>query len=165
MIRDDTRQTIRFIIGVIVFIIIFYIASILVFYRAGTTSRNTDRQITRLANQQTPIRNVQNYYHLDRGVSSYSLKGISAKGKVYYFIFLPHSKKAYLYNSKKSVSEKQIKNIFENSHANRIIKTVNLGWYQGNPVWEVAYQNHQGNLGYSLYDFKNGKELNQVDNL
>lgn len=165
MIRDDTRQTIRFIIGVIIFIIIFYIGSIFVFYRAGSTSRNTDRQITRLATQQTPIRNVQTYYHLDRGVSNYSLKGTNNKGQVYYFIFLPHSKKAYLYSSKKSVSEKQIRTTFKNSHSNRIINNVNLGWYQGNPVWEVAYKNNNGNLGYSLYDFKNGKELNQVDNL
>ncbi len=165
MIRDDTRQTIKFIIWVIIFIIIFYLGSIFVFYQAGKPSRDSDKEMAKLASQQTPIRNIQTYYHLDRGVSSYSLKGTSSKGQTYYFIFLPHSKKAYLYSSKKSTSEAAIRNSFKLTHANRFIKAINLGWYQGKPAWEVAYQNKNGNLGYSLYDFKNGKEINQVDNL
>lgn len=166
MISDDTRQTIRFIIWVIVLIIIFYIGSIFVFYRAGDASRNNDRELANLVARQTPIRNIQTYYHLDRGTNSYSLKGTNKQGQTYYFIYLPNSKRAYLYSFKrKSTSESQIRSEFKASHANRQIKAVNLGWYQGNPAWEVAYQNRQGNLGYSLYDFKNGKEINQVDNL
>ena len=94
MIRDDTRQTIRFIIGVIVFLIVFYIGSIFVFFRAGSSSRQNDRTIAQVASQKTPITNIQTYYHLDRGTNSYALKGTDKKGQTYYFVYLTHSKKA-----------------------------------------------------------------------
>lgn len=84
MIRDDTRQTIRFIIGVIV----FYIGSIFVFFRAGSSSRQNDRTIAQVASQKTPITNIQTYYHLDRGTNSYALKGTDKKGQTYYFVYL-----------------------------------------------------------------------------
>ena len=63
MIRDDTRQTIKFVIWVIGIIIAIYIASVAIFYGAGSQSRNNDREITKLANQKTPIRNIDTYYH------------------------------------------------------------------------------------------------------
>lgn len=33
------------------------------------------------------------------------------------------------------------------------------------PVWEVTYNKKNGNYGYVLYNFKNGKELAYADNL
>lgn len=98
MIRDDTRQTVKFVVWVIVLVIAFYIASVFVFYKAGSQSRDNDKKIAQLASQKTPITNVQSYYHLDRGVSSYSLKGTSKKGQNYYFIYLPKTKKS-LFNA------------------------------------------------------------------
>lgn len=164
MIRDDTRQTIRFIIWIVVLLIIFYIGSIFVFFRAGTPTRQNDRIIAQAATRKTPITNVQIYYHLDRGTNSYSLKGTDEKGKTYYFVYLTHSKKAFVYPSNKGTSQSKIENTFKQNH-NEQIKTVNLGWYQGKPVWEIAFQNKNGQLGYILYNFRNGKEINEVANL
>lgn len=164
MMSDDTRKTIRFIVWVLVFIILFYIGSVLVFFGAGSSSRNNDRQMASLARQQTPITNIDAYYHLDRGVSSYALKGESPKGKTYYFVYLPHSKKAYVYPARKGTSQAQIRRQFSQSGAGKI-SAINLGWYKGQAAWEVSYQKNNGTLGYVLYDFKSGKMLNQVDNL
>lgn len=165
MIRDDTRQTIKFVIWVVVLIIIAYIASVVIFFKAGTQSRDNNRQIAQIATQKTPIKSVQTYYHLDRGVSSYSLKGMNNKGKVYYFIYLPHSKKAYLYPAAKGKGESQIRTNFKQKHPNYTINQINLGWYKGNPVWEVTTKNNNGNYSYYLYEFKTGNEINAVDNL
>ena len=165
MIRDDTRQTIRFIIGVIVFLIVFYIGSIFVFFRAGSSSRQNDRTIAQVASQKTPITNIQTYYHLDRGTNSYALKGTDKKGQTYYFVYLTHSKKAFIYPAKKGKSQSAIEKIFKADHTQQQIKSVNLGWYKGKPVWEVAFQNTKGQLGYISYDFRNGKEINEVANL
>lgn len=165
MIRDDTRQTIKFIIWTIVVIIILYIASVFVFFRAGTQSRDNDKQITQLAMQKTPIRNVQTYYHLDRGTNSYSLEGTNKKGQTYYFIYLPKTKKAYLYPAKKGVSRNRIKSEFKRLHPKQSISEVNLGWYQGEAVWEITSQNKNNDYSYSLYEFKSGNEISEVANL
>ncbi|WP_369823583.1 hypothetical protein [Lactobacillus sp. HT06-2] len=124
-----------------------------------------DQKITQLAQQKTPIKVVQKYYHLDRGVNSYSLKGTNSRGEVYYFIYLPHSQHAYLYSGKRGVSASKVRDSFSQRHAGQKITAVNLGWYEGKPVWEVSAKNAEGNLAFALYDFKNGNELNSVDNL
>lgn len=167
MINDDVRQTIRFIIWLLVAVVVFYLASVLAFFAAGRQSRQYDRQLDHLALEQTPITSVAQYYHLDRGVNSYALKGSNKKGHNYYFIYLPHSKRAYLYRAgQHAVSASQIKDSFRQNHPHNQINAVNLGWYRGSAVWEVAYQkNGNGNLGYALYALKDGREINQVDNL
>ena len=42
MIQDDTRQTLKFISWVIGIVIIAFVASILIFYYAGSRSRGND---------------------------------------------------------------------------------------------------------------------------
>ena len=51
MIKEDTRQTIKFVIWVLVIAIVGYIASVVIFYRAGTPSRSNDQQIRQIAMQ------------------------------------------------------------------------------------------------------------------
>lgn len=163
MINEDTRKTIKFIIWTLIVIIVLYLASILVFFRAGSDSRQNKQNIAAVANQKTPITQINTYYHLDRGTNSYAIEGSDKKGQNYYFIYLPNSKKAYLYPKNKGVSQTSITKVFKKTN-NSKINAVNLGWYRGNPVWEVTYQNN-GNLGFNLYDFKTGKAINEVDNL
>ena len=166
MITDDTRKTIKFIIWVIIIAIVCYIGSVLVFFKAGSGTRNNERQIVQIANQKTPIRNVESYYHLNRGVNSYAIKGTNQRGKkTYYFIYLPNSKKAYLYPATKGKSQTAIRKTFLTNHQNVQIKNINLGWYQGKPVWEITYEQNNGDLAYTLYNFHNGKEINEVANL
>ncbi|TSO26341.1 hypothetical protein [Lactobacillus sp. LL6] len=165
MIRDDTRQTIKFVVWTFVLVIAFYIASIFVFYRAGSQSRDNDKRVAQLASQKTPITNIQSYYHLDRGVSSYSIQGSSKKGQNYYFIYLPKTKKAYLLSAKKGVNENKIQSEFKRLHPEQNISEVNLGWYKGEAVWEVASQNKNKEYSYTLYEFKSGNEISEVANL
>ncbi|MEK3632864.1 hypothetical protein, partial [Lactobacillus crispatus] len=116
MLQDDTRQTIKFVSWVIGLIIVAFLASIAIFYYAGSRSRGNDQKVTQLATSKTPIRKIQNYYHLDRGTSSYAIAGTNNKGKQYYFIYLPNSKKAYLYPAAKGITESKIKNKFKSIH-------------------------------------------------
>lgn len=161
MLKDDTRQTIKFVGWVIGLVIVAFLAGIAIFYYAGSKSRGNDQKVAELATSKTPISNIQGYYHLDRGTSSYALAGTNKKGKQYYFIYLPNSKKAYLYPATRGTSESK----FKSTHSDATINKINLGWYKGEAVWEVAYKKQNGNLGYTLYEFKNGNDISEVDNL
>ncbi|WEV71634.1 hypothetical protein OZY43_04265 [Lactobacillus sp. ESL0785] len=155
MIKDDTRQTIKFIIWLIVVIILAYCLTVVIFYKAGKPAQGEMQEVSRIATEKTPITRVQTYYHLDRGINSYSLKGSGKKGS-YYFIYLPGSKKGYLFPTKKGVSEAAIRSKFKAQGATGKISQVNLGWYRGRAVWEVTAKNSSGSYNYKLYEFKNG---------
>ncbi len=88
MIKDDTRQTIKFVAWVIAIIIVVYIAAVIIVFMAGSPSRKNDRQISQVASQKTPIKNIQQYYHLNRGTDSYALKG-TAKKRPSLLFYLP----------------------------------------------------------------------------
>lgn len=165
MFKDDIRETIKFIVIVVVIAIVLFFASILIFFKADSSSRNNINQMKQTVKQKTPITNIEQTYHLSRDVNSYALKGTSKTGKKYYFIYLPNSKKAVLYEATKGVSQSKIEKIFKKTHSDQEIRATNLGWYKNKAVWEVAFQNSKNRLGYSLYDFHNGKAINEVDNL
>ena len=146
-------------------IAVIYVCLCIIFYIATKPATDTIKQTNKIALEKTPITTVTKNYHLDRGVESNSLEGTSKKGDKYYFIYLAHSKKAYLYQASKGKTEKQILQIFDDEHPGHNNLKCQLGWYKGMPVWEVTYKKKNGNYGYVLYDFKNGKEVVYADNL
>ncbi|WEV36095.1 hypothetical protein [Lactobacillus sp. ESL0677] len=156
MIKDDTRQTIKFVTWVVIIIVLLYLMFVALFYQAGQPGRNETQNVKQIATSKTPITLVQASYHLDREVNSYSVKGISKHNGTYYFIYLPGSKKGYLYPAKKGVSETKIRSEFNQKRTGGKINQVNLGWYKNKPVWEVTAKNAAGDYSYKLYEFKTG---------
>ncbi|MDF7672004.1 hypothetical protein PT281_01715 [Lactobacillus sp. ESL0701] len=157
MIKDDTRQTIKFVTWVVIIVVLLYFAFVALFYQAGQPGRSETQNVKQIATSKTPITLVEAHYHLDRGINSYAVKGISKKNGTYYFIYLPGSKKGYLYPAKKGVNETTIRAEFNQKHTGGKINEVNLGWYQNKPVWEVTAKNAAGDYSYKLYEFKTGK--------
>lgn len=152
--------------GIVVGVIaVIYLVLCIVFYIATKPASDAVKQTNSVALEKTPITRVTKNYHLSRSVESNSLEGTSKKGENYYFIYLPHSKKAYLYQASKGKSEEQILQTFNDAHPGHDNPKCQLGWYKGIPVWEVTYKKKNGNYGYVLYNFKNGKELVYADNL
>lgn len=156
MINDDTKQTVKFLTYILILIVFLYFAFIIIFYKAGNPERTQTRELNRIALQKTPIKYTEKNYHLDRGINSYALKGLDKKRKTFYFIYLPGSKKAYLYPANKGVNEEVIRHKYESKRSNEKITEINLGWYQGKAVWEVSSKNLVGEYHYQLYEFKNG---------
>ncbi|OYR93048.1 PepSY domain-containing protein [Lactobacillus taiwanensis] len=144
---------------------VIYLFICIIFYFATKPMSDSIKQTNDIALQKTPITTITKNYHLSRSVESNSLVGTSKKGKKYYFIYLPHSKKAYLYQASKGKSDEQIKEIFNDAHPGHSKVKCELGWYKGVPVWEITYKKENGNYGYVIYDFKTGKELVYADNL
>ena len=157
MIQDDTKQTFKFLAWVFIILIFLYFAFIVIFYKAGNPERSEIRELNRIAVEKTPIKYTEKNYHLNRGVNSYALKGLTKNHRTYYFIYLPGSKKAYLYSASKGVNEGLIRNKYSANEPNEKITEVNLGWYKNKPVWEVSSKNIAGEYHYQLYNFKDGK--------
>ncbi|CAM3114295.1 Uncharacterized protein YpmB [Lactobacillus bombicola] len=158
MIKDDTKQAITFLAWLTAIIIVLYFLLLAIFYKASKPERSQVQEINALALSKTPIKHIEKNYHLNRGINSYALKG-QVKKQSYYFIYLPGSKKAYLFPANKGVSEHVVRNKFSGKRANYSIIKVNLGWYKKQAVWEVTAKDQANRYTYQLYEFKNGKLL------
>lgn len=151
------------IVGIVVVLIIA--ASVTI--KSATNQKSSDvSQITAVTLAKTPIKQISKTYSLNRSVASLAAVGTNNKKQVYYFVYLPKTKKGYLYDHTEGISEKTAKNLFLKKHPKSdAIKKINLGWYKGNPVWEVSYLKANNKLGYVLYSFKDGDEISAIDNL
>lgn len=159
IIEDDTKQMFKFIAWLMGIIVVLYFSSLLIFYKASSPERHQTRVLNQIVLQKSPITKIERNYHLDRGVNSYAVKGLSKNKKTYYFIYLPASKKAYLLPAKKGVSETSIKNKYSAKHPSDQLMEVNLGWYRNRAAWEVTGKDTAGDYRYQLYEFKNGNLL------
>lgn len=143
---------------------LFFVGAVVVFNIALEPKRNQISEVGEIALDKTPITKIQKYYHLNRDVNSLALAGTN-KNKKYYFVYLPKTKKAYLYQNTKGVTEAQVINVFLKDHKDRKITDVNLGWYKKRPVWEISYTKTNKKIGYVIYNFEDGEELSYIDNL
>lgn len=159
------KQGLKIVGGVIGVLLVIYIICIIIFIAGTKTESDNQKTVAAVATDKTPITQITKTYHLSRSVKSDSVVGTDKKGKKYYFIYLPHSKKSYLYSANSGISESKAKSIFNSQHPGHSNLNIELGWYKGRPVWEISYKKSNGNYGYALYNFKDGKEIYYIDNI
>ncbi|MBD5429372.1 hypothetical protein [Lactobacillus sp.] len=151
--------------GIIGGLLVIYIICIVIFIFGTKTQSDNSKAVASVALDKTPITKITKTYHLSRSVKSDSVVGVDKKGRKYYFIYLPHSKKSHLYSESSGISESKVKSIFNSKHPGHSDVQTELGWYKGRPVWEISYKKSNGNYGYALYNFKDGKEIYFIDNI
>lgn len=159
------KQGLKIAGGAIGVLLVIYIICIIIFIAGTKTESNNQKTVATVATDKTPITQITKTYHLSRSVKSDSVVGTDKKGKKYYFIYLPHSKKSYLYSADSGISESKARSIFDSQHPGYPNLNIELGWYKGRPVWEISYKKSNGNYGYALYNFKDGKEIYYIDNI
>lgn len=163
--NERLKTFFKYLGGTILTLVIVYLVCFGVLIGASHPNRAAAKSSKNIALAKTPIVNVTNQYHLSRGVVSDSLEGTDKKGKKYYFVYLPKTKKAYLYQSSKGLSRLQAIDRFNSLHPGHSNLKVELGWYHQRPVWEISYKKTNGNYGYAIISFKTGRELFYVDNI
>lgn len=163
--KDENRQVVIFIAWLAGMIVVLALAASLILAAAGSSRGSDYRAMEQVIGQKTPIVKVDHTYHLSRSCQSVSASGLDRRGHRYYFVFLPDSKRAYLYSRQKGTSAEQILQKAQRQHGRHDDATINLGWYHGRPVWEVAYRKSNGNCSYILYAFKSGRQISFIDNL
>lgn len=163
--REETRQTIWFWVWVVAIIVVIFLAGGIIFAEAGFARGQDYKAMDNVAANKTPITQVEKRYHLSRTVNSDAAYGKDKKGHGYYLIYLPSSKRAYLYPAKKGRSQRQIMSKFHASFGHKKQEQANLGWYKGQAAWEVSFVNKDNSRGYAVYTFKKGKRISLINNL
>ncbi|MCD5494089.1 hypothetical protein LOB66_05825 [Lactobacillus delbrueckii subsp. lactis] len=164
MLNERVKNFLQYLAWLFFFLFLLYAGTVAVVARAAKPYSQQKEKVAKLV-KQTSMKQIDKYYHLSRGVKSYSASGKTSKGKAAYFIYLPGKHKAYYYSASDGVSESTVKSSFQKSYPKKAIKEVNLGWYQKQAVWEVTAVNADGSYCYDIYKFKDGQLLSLVDKL
>lgn len=134
MLNERVKNFLQYLAWLFFFLFLLYAGTVAVVARAAKPYSQQKEKVAKLV-KQTSMKQIDKYYHLSRGVKSYSASGKTSKGKAAYFIYLPGKHKAYYYSASDGVSESTVKSSFQKSYPKKAIKEVNLGWYQKQAVW------------------------------
>ena len=164
MLNERVKNFLQYLAWLFFFLFLLYAGTVAVVARAAKPYSQQKEKVAKLV-KQTSMKQIDKYYHLSRGVKSYSASGKTSKGKAAYFIYLPGKHKAYYYSASDGVSESTVKSSLQKTYPKEANKEENLGWYEKQAAWEDTAVNADGSYCYAIYKFKDGQLLSLVDKL
>lgn len=161
--RKAKRIKRMIIIGIIILILLivwgFYMVAQLPYREAKSES-------FQMAAKYAKVDNIENFYIYNRNSTYYTIEGKNNDNQDVYVVIPKKGNKVNIYEKSKGISQKSAENtIKQNYQPKKIVKTVFGMKNGGTPLWEVAYQNKDGNLCYAQVAFKTGKVLQNITNM
>ena len=129
MLNERVKNFLQYLAWLFFFLFLLYAGTVAVVAKAAKPYSQQKEKVAKLV-KQTSMKQIDKYYHLSRGVKSYSASGKTSKGKAAYFIYLPGKHKAYYYSASDGVSESTVK-----VHVKHMLKKMKLKSRVEAAVW------------------------------
>ncbi|MCB5952612.1 DUF5590 domain-containing protein [Enterococcus sp. BWT-B8] len=151
---------------VLVAILLTVIVMLSIFYiRATHPMAQAKREAVKIAEEYTELETVDNFYWFNRKETYFTVTGKDASGKEIIVVVPEKSGNVTVLNQEDGISEDQAKQMVAQSYKEEEIQKANLGLFDGEVVWEIVAKSEEGPLNYYLITFKEGKEVNVIQNI
>lgn len=160
--RGSTLRTIRNLL-IAILLILLIIWSV---FAVSNQPRNAARrQTVSLAERYAHLRSPGKFYIYNRESTYYAITGKNQQNQPIIVIVPQKGGKMVILKQSNGITEDQARQMTINNRAPREILKVAPGIFNDKAVWEVTYRNKKGNLCYDLINFKNGKYVQNINNL
>ncbi len=88
MLNERVKNVLQYLAWLVFFLFLLYAGTVAVVAKAAKPYSQQKEKVAKLV-KRTSMKQIDKYYHLSRGVKSYSASGKTSKGKAAYFIYLP----------------------------------------------------------------------------
>lgn len=148
-------------------ILVSMIASFSIIYKNAKAPKNDAEVIaTQMAEKEAGIVEVEKFYLYHGNSLVYTIIGKNKEGEPL-TVFIPEDEKqeVMILQKDEGITEQEAINQLISDQGPKEILNVNLGLEEGNPVWELAYLDHDSYLNYYYVYFKTGKWWRTIENL
>lgn len=135
------------------------------FNQAKAQEKQAKQEAIQMAQKYANITSVKQFYWYNRDQSYYTIVGTNKNNQSVYVIIPQKGNKVVIYGTNTGIDAKKARSITTSKFSVKTITHVALGLYHNQPVWEVTYFNQKNKLCYVLLSFKQGKVINQINNL
>ena len=161
--RKTKRIKRMIIIGIIALILIVIWGYYMV---AQLPYREAKSEAFQMAAKYAKVDSVKNFYIYNRNSTYYTIEGENNDNQDVYVVIPKKGNRVNIYEKNKGITKKAAEKIVNQKyHPQKIVKTVFGMKNRGTPLWEVAYENQQGNLCYAQVAFKDGQVLQNITNM
>lgn len=161
--RNVKRTKRMIIIGIIVLVLIIFFGFYMI---AQLPYREAKSEAFQMAAKYAKIDSIKNFYIYNRNSTYYTIEGENNNDQDVYVVIPKKGNRVNIYEKSKGITKKTAEKIVSQKYQpQKIVKTVFGMKNGGTPLWEVAYENQQGNLCYAQIAFKNGQVLQNITNM
>jgi uncharacterized protein YpmB len=163
--KDKEQRRVVILLCAIVFLLIVIIFSSIFYIRSTRPMRQARNEAIEIAQKYTDLKEVDQFYWFNRQSSSFSLTGTDDKKNEIVVIIPKSGEKVSVYNQSDGLTEDEAKQKVAEEHPNESIQKATLGLFENQPAWEVMTKDDSGALNYYLLGFKDGEEINVINNI
>lgn len=135
-------------------------------YAIGNHPRNESRsQAISLAKKYAHLKYPDDFYIYNREHTYYTITGKNQKNQSILVLIAQKGGKIRILKQKNGITKNEaLTQIWAKRNPKKVLK-IAPGIFNNRPVWEISYLNQKGNLCYELLSFKNGKDIQKIENL
>lgn len=135
-------------------------------YAVGNHPKNESRQqAVAMAKKYANLKKTDDFYIYNREKTYYTVAGTNKKNQSILVVIAKKGGKIRVLKQKDGITKNEaLTKIWNKRNPKRVLK-IAPGIFNNHAVWEVTYLNKHGNLCYELLNFKNGKDVQRIDNL
>lgn len=147
-------------------VVVVIVACCWEFYSSANHDKTVSQtRVTALAKSKANLTTVSNFFIYNQERTYYSVAGVNNKNQQLLVIVPANSNHVTVLKQSSGITGREAIQVVQKRHQIRRVLHTALGLYKKTPVWEVAYYNTKGKLNYALVNFKNGKIVEQMNNL
>ncbi|WP_291291903.1 DUF5590 domain-containing protein [Enterococcus sp.] len=163
--KDKEQRRVMILLGAIVFLLVVIIFSSIFYIRSTRPMRQARNEAIEIAQKYTDLKEVDQFYWFNRQSSSFSLIGKDDKENKIVVIIPKSGEKVSVFNQSDGLTEEAARQQIADKHPEETIQKATLGLYKDQAAWEIMTKDAAGELHYYLLSFKDGKEINAINNI
>jgi len=163
--KDKEQRRVMILLGAIVFLLIVIIFSSIFYIRSTRPMRQARNEAIEIAQKYTDLKEVDQFYWFNRQASSFSLVGTDDKENKIIVIIPKSGEKVSVFKQSDGLAEEAARQLVAEKHPEETIQKATLGLFKEQAAWEIMTKDASGELHYYLLGFKDGKEINAINNI
>lgn len=160
--RGSALRTIR---NILLTILVLLLLGWSVYAVANQPRAAARRQTISLTEKYTHLHSPGHFYIYNRESTYYTVAGKNQDNQPILVIVPQHGGNIRVVKQRAGISEQQVRSMITATRHPATILKVAPGVFNNKVVWEVTYRNHKGSLCYDLINFKNGRYIQNINNL
>ncbi|MFD0897228.1 cell wall elongation regulator TseB-like domain-containing protein [Loigolactobacillus binensis] len=149
-------------IGVLLLLIV---SALFIYHAANKPAVTAKREAVALAEKYAHVTTVDDFYWFNHKHSYLTVAGQTKQHQAVFVIVAQKGGKITVLNQSAGISRNTALKRVWRTQAPKKVYNATLGIYQKKPVWEIAFVDKNGQLGYQTLAFKTGESVKLIKNL
>lgn len=152
-------------VGLSIFLLFFISLTIIFIVRANRPLAQAKREAIAIAEKQTSLKEVDNFYWYNREETFYTVAGRDKDNQQLLVVIPKNGGKIKVIEQSEGLTEYEAIQAVSDKEKHYKMTRVNFGILDNEPIWEILAENENGSLNYYSVSFDSGRIMRTVENV